>query len=138
MSAPRVLRARYADWRPVKGRKVLQLIFEVPLEQQEEALTMLGAPLPDRDMWAAIARLEEGATIPRPAAGKLAQRAGILCSEGAFRRFMRATTEDEAAAQLRQHCGVASRREFDTDPRAARVFNDLVIEYENWMRGIAA
>lgn len=137
MSAPRVLQARYADWRPVKGRKVLQLILEVPLEQQEEALTMLGAPLPDRDLWVAIARLEtEGKTEAK--GGRLAQRAGMLCSEGAFQRFLQADTPERTADRLRYHCGVKSRREFDTDERAARVFADLIVEYENWMRGIAA
>lgn len=136
MSAPRVLRARYADWRPVKGRKVLQIVLEIPLEEQGEALTMLGAPLPDRDLWVAIARLDEKAQEARPAT--LAQRAGILCNEGAFQRFIGASTAEEAATRLREKCAIESRRHLDTNAAAGRFFLDLVANYQNWMRGLAA
>jgi hypothetical protein len=51
------IKATFADWRTVKSRKMLQLIFEVPLETQAEVLTTLGAPMPDRDIWVALARL---------------------------------------------------------------------------------
>lgn len=57
---PAIIRATFHDWRTVKGRKQLQLIFEVPLEQQEQVLHILGAPLPDRDIWVAIARMQIG------------------------------------------------------------------------------
>ena len=51
--------ATFADWRTVKGRKVLQLIFEVPLENQAKVLTHLGAPMPMSEMWCGIARVEK-------------------------------------------------------------------------------
>lgn len=138
MTAPRVLRARYADWRPVKGRKVLQIVLEVPLEQQEEALTMLGAPLPDRDLWVALALLSDEHNADAFKGGKNAQRAGILCNEGAFQRWAGARCPDTAAAFIRRRCSVDSRKMLDHDEDAGRAFLSMITDYENWMRGIAA
>ncbi len=135
--APKAIKARYADWKPVKGRKVLQIVLEVPLEQQGETLSLLGAPMPDRDLWVAVALLAEGRN-ENFRGGKNAQRAGILCNEGGFQRFIGAHNPDEAADLLRQRCGVESRIHLDHDEDAAREFRSLVTEYENWTRGIAA
>lgn len=66
MSAPAAIRAVFAEWRMVKTRKVLALVFEVPLEQQGEVLTILGAPMPDAEIWCGIARLNLSATPPIP------------------------------------------------------------------------
>lgn len=83
-----VIQATFSDWRTVKSRKILQLVFEIPLEQQAEALTMLGAPMPDRETWCAIALLRDPGTVresrrpeeaspatPEPPAGANNQRA---------------------------------------------------------------
>jgi single-strand DNA-binding protein len=58
MSEPRVIQADYANWRPVAGRKVLQLVFEVPIEQTEQVLKMLGVPMPGESKWCAIASVD--------------------------------------------------------------------------------
>lgn len=135
--APRAIRARYADWRPVKGRKVLQIVLELPLEQQGEVLNLLGAPLPDRDLWVGVALLQDGKN-ENFKGGKLAQSSGIICNERAFWKFCDASNAEEAAEWLRQRCGVTSRIHLDHDEQAARAFRDLKLEYENWTRGIAA
>ena len=57
MSEESAILAQFSDWRTVKGRKVLQLIFEVPLEEQAKVLTHLGAPMPLADLWCGIARV---------------------------------------------------------------------------------
>lgn len=115
MSDARAIKATFSTWRPVNGRKVLQLVFEVPIEQQGEVLTMLGAP---DDKWCAIALLNTkpledsrgGApqsssplTVPRPQADKarispkpkrafsdlpLSQQAALRCNDSDFFRFM--------------------------------------------------
>lgn len=109
MNEPRIIKASYSTWRPVQGRKVLQIIFEVPLEQQTEVLTMLGAP---GDQWVAIALLDDKAasfngrtsdfdsenagSIPAAVAKPkrafkdlpLSQQAGIRCGEAQFREFL--------------------------------------------------
>lgn len=142
MGAPKAIRARFADWRPVKGRKVLQIILETPLEQQGEVLTMLGAPLPDRDLWVAVAVLGDGKNDDYKG-GPLARRAGIFCGEPAFQRWVADQTENEqggpeaAAHYIRQRCGVTSRAQLDHDEDAAREFRNIKIEYENWLRAAA-
>ena len=130
--APKAIKARYADWRPVKGRKVLQVVLEVPLAQQNEVLKLLGAPLPDRDLWVAVAVLNE--TAGEMKGGKNAQIAGILCNEGAFRQWSDTANADEAADFIRQRCNVESRAMLDHDDTAARTFKDMKLEYEAWLK----
>ena len=131
--APRAVQARYADWRPVKGRKVLQIVLEVPLEHQGEVLNLLGAPMPDRDLWVGIALLKDEKN-DRYKGGKLAQSAGILCSERAFQQWCDASNADEAAEWLRQRCGVTSRAHLDHDEQAASAFREAKREYEAWLK----
>lgn len=132
--APKAIQARYADWRPVKGRKVLQITLEVPLEQQGEVLNMLGAPLPDRDLWVAVALLSDGKNDAYKG-GRLAQEAGILCGQGAFKQWARDKYGSEEPADFIRHwCGVSSRAQIDHDERAAREFREMKREYEAWLK----
>lgn len=115
-------RATFSDWKLVRSRKVIQVVFEVPLEQADHAYGVLGGmPNPASEVWCAVARLKQeggGASgrsmsaehdaQPRsqqdkPAGGAKrafhelsgAQQAGILCNEPAFRRWL-AETGDTA------------------------------------------
>lgn len=158
MTDAAIIQATFAEWRMVKGRKVLQIICEVPLEAQGEVFAALGAPMPDSDTWVAIARLngkqpaieqepeahqlegpanDDADRPPRP----LSQVAAILCNIVAFRRFIHekggyevVPSVDEAATWVRERCGVSSRREFDTDSAAASNFRRIRSEYDYWMR----
>lgn len=59
-----IIQATYSDLKVVKTRRVAQLIFEIPLEQFNEAMAVLGgAPLPDSEVWVAIARLNDHAIV---------------------------------------------------------------------------
>ena len=61
------IKAAFSDFRIVKGRKVAQLIFEVPLEAANSALAALGGlPMPDGEMWAGIARLDDKVASKAP------------------------------------------------------------------------
>jgi hypothetical protein len=60
LSDLRGIEADFATWRPVQGRKVLQLVFEVPLENTQHVLDMLGIPQPGESKWCAIALLRNG------------------------------------------------------------------------------
>lgn len=142
MSEAAAIRATYSDWRPVKGRKVLQLVFEVPLEEQESVLKYLGAPLPDRSLWCGIARLAE-TKRQEPAPKSPAQMAGILCGDATFRTFLAernkwdgvgvAVLDSETAAdEVRQVCGVKSRSEIIDGTPAAQKFRDLRAEFDAW------
>lgn len=73
MSEPRVIRADYSNWRPVAGRKVLQLILEVPIEQTADVMEKLGFPLPGESKWVAVALLESGKPASENEGGKLAR-----------------------------------------------------------------
>ena len=51
--------ATYSDMRLIKGRKVVQYVFEVPLEGANTAYEVLvGMPNPAAEVWCAIARLD--------------------------------------------------------------------------------
>lgn len=136
MTTPAAIQASYADYRRVKGRKVLQLIFEVPLEQAPQVHEVFGEPLPDGSTWVAVARIDP-TVKPERKGGKLAQKAGILCNEGAFITFLDESfceTKDEetAAMFIRNWCGVHSRADLDHDELAAKKFQDLLMTYEAW------
>ena len=50
------IRATYSDVKLVKTRKVFQLIFEVPIEDADNALRVLGGlPRPAAERWVGIA-----------------------------------------------------------------------------------
>jgi hypothetical protein len=65
--SPGVIRGTYSDLKIVKTRRVFQVVIELPLEQFSHAMEVLGgAPLPDREVWVAVARLNEGSLPATP------------------------------------------------------------------------
>ena len=147
---PAMIRATFSEWRMVKGRKVLQIICEVPLEAQSDVWQALGSPMPDSEIWVAIARLRDGSAPQAKPPVKfvsLAQQAGILCNEVPFRRWLAETGGfdgiavldlDTAADELRRRCGVASRRDLDTDAEAGERFRGLRADYTLWLEDVDA
>lgn len=131
------IQAVYADYRRVKGRKVLQVILEVPLEQAQQVHDAFGEPMPDGSTWVAVARLNKGIVTERKG-GKLAQKAGIISNQGGFQRYVGAENAERAAEIIRSRCAIRSRADLDHDEDAARTFNDLVSDYELWLRDEAA
>lgn len=60
MDTPAAFSATYSDLKLIKTRKVVQFVFEVPLEAAEHAMNVLGGmPSPMSEKWFAIARLQE-------------------------------------------------------------------------------
>jgi hypothetical protein len=145
MTDQAALSAVYVDYRRVKTRKVMQIVFEVPIERWPTVYPILGEPDIDNSMWFALARLQ-GVPGEKLKGGSLAQQAGILCNDGTFIRWAHehATGEEEfhgmsseaAAEYIRFHCGVKSRAHLDHDAEAARRFRDLKADYELWLRDI--
>jgi hypothetical protein len=70
MEEPRVIQADYANWRTVAGRKVLQLTFEVPIEQTADVMNKLGVPMPGESKWCAIALLVNNGSANENDAGQ--------------------------------------------------------------------
>lgn len=59
MAAPAAIQATFADFKIIRGRKIAQIICEIPLEQADAALSVLGGiPNPATEAWVAIARLD--------------------------------------------------------------------------------
>lgn len=148
MNKPAAIQASYADYRRVKGRKVLQLIFEVPLEQAPQVHDVFGEPMPDGSTWVGIARIDPNAKAepvktekPKRQWGQLsrAEQAGIACNEKGFRAFLeskghRVDDADAAAQVVRSICGVTTRALLDTSPFAANEWSKLYGEYTVWLR----
>jgi hypothetical protein len=101
-------RASFADWKLLKTRGIIQVVFEVPLHEADEAYQALGGmPDPAKERWFGIAALDEkrlevyrpsreaeaapetsrSPLLPAPAS-RLARRAGILCNHPVFWRFL--------------------------------------------------
>lgn len=66
MSAAAIIRGTFADFKLIKGRKVAQVVIEVPIEEADAALRALGGvPMPHLDRWCAVALLRDGIeTLP--------------------------------------------------------------------------
>lgn len=152
-----VIKATYVTYKPVPTRKVLQLVFEVPLESAPAAHQTLGQPMPDTETWVAIARLqrmteaelEEGLKPLLPDKPKRnwsqlsrAEQAGIACQDPDFARFLEnnysADHKHNSADTVRRICGVHSRSELDTKPMIGDRWDRLYSDYQLWKRGAAA
>jgi hypothetical protein len=160
MADEAIIEAEYVEWKMVKTRSALQLVFEVPLEAQETVMRALGTPLPGRSNPVAIARLlpadersnvvqiedrrpvdSEPGRTPRP----LSQVAAFLCTVQAFKCYIfekalgfdHVPNTDEATDWLRSVCQVKSRRELDSDEQAARRFRDIRTGYDVWLKDVA-
>lgn len=127
----------------VPTRKVVRITIEAPIEQADDILRRLGGyPDPANAKWVGIAPL---AVNPENTlkGGKLAQSAGILSSEKLFQMWVETeqafldhdeSASENAAAFIRQRCGVTSRAHIDHDETAARSFRDMKLEYEAWQK----
>ncbi len=151
MAAPAAFQATFSDFKLIRGRKVAQIVLEVPIEHADAAVTSLGGlPRPDAERWVAVARLVPGTEKavggqeptprqPRPFDTlPLAQQAAIKCSDEAFQRFMvemheAEPGEDGAADAVRAYCGVASRSDIKANTQAAGCWRDLLGRYRLWM-----
>lgn len=136
--------ATFVQLRPINGRKVVQIVLEAPNEHADAILQALGGyPKPDDPQWVGVAPLDaEAAQKPaeKPKGGKLAQRAGILCGEPRFWRYLeevhdlRCSDAADAANHVRVWCKIDSRAQLDRQHTAGRVFEDLFSSYAMWLR----
>lgn len=150
MSDKQIIKATYSDYKRVLGRKVLQLICEVPLEEAPHVHDTFGEPgIHDGAVWVAIAKLnpdaadkadQEPTEKPKRQMSH-AQMAGILCNDKLFQAFVDSRFEDapfqgafngDYADYVRLVCGVESRSELNTNAEAAKRWLDLKAEFEAW------
>ncbi|MET4210487.1 hypothetical protein [Bradyrhizobium sp. LA2.1] len=142
----------YADWKLIKSRSVVQIIFEVPLHEADAAYEVLGGmPAPATERWFGIAALAPKPAQPQPVVDKPlagakrdwrdmapAQQAGIRCDEPAFVAFLKEERPDDwheatdAAECVRMICGVSSRSELTTNHAARVIWHQLDTQYGAW------
>lgn len=60
MENPAAFKATFHNTKNVLGRKVLQIILEIPIEGSSQVHDVLGYPDPATPIWVAVARLKEG------------------------------------------------------------------------------
>jgi hypothetical protein len=151
-------RGTYADWKNIKTRGVVQIVFEVPLADSDAAYEILGGmPNPAKERWFGIAALKSPAeeapsNVPsgsppstRPDGTKRPWRdldpttqAGMHCNDAVFSAFLREKRPDdwhEAANTtdcVRLICGVASRKELSTNHKARVIWKQLDDEFQAW------
>lgn len=125
------LAACYSDWKLVKTRSVVQIIFEIPLEAEGDAHDILGGmPQPGKEVWCAIARLKNGkdgeahvnstsaidtapASVDAPVRARkpvasekrFAQQAGICCADPVFQTFL---YEHDMVIEKSEDCAVTA------------------------------
>jgi len=122
MTRPAAFRATYADWRLIKTRQSVQVIFEIPLEAANEVLDVLGGmPDPSKERWFGIAAIKTETEVmqaaesnttksaarpdqasPRPDRAKRdwqsllpSVQAGIRCDDPIFGAFLMEEREDD-------------------------------------------
>lgn len=160
---PAAFSAEYSDWKLIRGRKVVQIVFEVPIEGAGQVHDVLGG-MPDasKSVWCAIARLKPESEVmpdsplsgpnktpPNPVADnapgwakKYAQEAGRLCNDPVFQKFLTeqhggspaVLTADEAAGFVRNYCGIKSRSEIVPGTEGFEIWNRLTADFEFWKR----
>ena len=149
MNTPAAFKATYSDWKLVKTRGVVQVIFEVPLADSDTAYEILGG-MPDyaNERWFGIAALRNGQPIidaPEEKQSKSwrelqpSAQAGIRCAEPLFWAFLREELKmrdegsaDNAASFVRDYCKVNSRAHFNTNPAAKAVWQSLDNQFQAW------
>jgi hypothetical protein len=166
--------AQLVDMRNVGTHKVLRLTLHVPEEQALQAIAAFGWPTGVNPVAVAIAALDlsnvadtapmsvaRGAAATDSAADRalpsaprlhkpvapdkrLAQQAGIVCSDPTFHRYVEEkyralghtraviTSADEAAAYVRTYCQVASRAEIKVGTPEGKKWEELHGDFLIW------
>lgn len=135
-----LMQGTYSDFKVIKGRKVVQVVIEFPIEQAEVVTSTFGIPQPHMEKWVAVALLKEEAVVRNENATKAIQEAGILGKDPRFGAWLRderhmseVDPEDHntIAEALRAILGIRSRSELSTDTEAMKVWHSLKSSYEN-------
>jgi hypothetical protein len=145
MTQPSAFQATFSDFKNVKTRKTLQLIFEVPTEMADAAIKALGGfPDASKEVWVAIARLDLSKPDEKPADPKhrrrfselpYSQQAAMRCNEPDFWRFLNVENTSEATDLVRHKCDVVSRKDIIKGSHAGNTWEHLEGDYYGWQHG---
>ena len=157
--APAAISGDFATYRHVQGRKVLQLVIEVPAELAATVFATLGTPGAGEGIPVALARLQTAPepthTTPEP--GPITSKTGAVtrrfselpysqqCAlrsvEPSYEQFLwdmkgfLQTPESNIVAYVRDLCEVTSRSDIVKGTPAGDKWQALEAEYWAWQRG---
>lgn len=142
----------FATYKHIQGRKVLQLVIEVPAEMASAVFAALGTPGSGEGIPVAVARLQ---TAPEPIAKPeppkerrpfselpYSQQAAMRSNDPGMWAFFRGkgftgcVNADDAAHAIRMACAVDSRSEIIKGTPAGDKWEALEAEYYVWQRGM--
>jgi hypothetical protein len=114
MSDPAAIRGTFADFRLIKGRKVAQMVVEIPIEEADAALATLGGlPQPAAERWVALAALNVTSIKPQEKRRfedlKSAMQAGIRCADPPFWKFLTEQYADNDVVRIWQRYAVRTK-----------------------------
>lgn len=156
MSAPAAISGDFATYKHIQGRKVLQLVIEVPAEMASAVFAALGTPGAGEGIPVALARL--GLDLakreqPKPEEHRpftkipYSQQAAMRCANRDFETFLyqrqgpdgvlqiEGDIRDPVAGHVRHLCGVRSRSEIVKGTPAGDRWAALEAEFYAWQRG---
>lgn len=145
MTKPAATRAVYADYRRVKGRKVHQVVFEIPSELWPQAYAVLGEPNIDTSDWYGIAKLRPEIVVDNEEKwqpdGPIhpATECALVCQKPTFWEFIRecqaivCDNEEDAATYVRRFCHVNTRADLATNDHALQRWQFLQSAYLDWL-----
>ena len=113
MSAPAAISGDFATYKHVQGRKMLQLVIEVPAEMASAVFAALGTPGSGEAIPVALARLNKAAKPEAPKERRsftelpYAQQAALRCQEPAFQEYVKDKAPVAWANISNRHLGEA-------------------------------
>jgi hypothetical protein len=149
--------------KPIPTRQVTQIVIEIPEEHHIAATQLLfkrnafimpcadKSPLPGVTYGVTtLGKVMSPDPTPEGPAGGVRAPGGLIrpevnvtkwlamkASDPNFQRFMGVDTEADVAEAVRQKCGVASRSEIASNPRAMQVFmDDIYLPFQSRFRGL--
>jgi hypothetical protein len=142
LSEPRAIAADFVTFRHVQGRKVLQVVCEVPVEEMGKVFDVLGTPSTGENLWIVLAPMPKQAPAGPSAAAPthksfnslpLVQQVGIRCSDALFQEFMGVELEVGAAEAVRAKCAVDSRKDIIEGSPAGAIWKQIERQYQSWL-----
>lgn len=143
-----VIAGEYVTFKHVKTRKVVVLEVEVPEENFQNVIEVLGMPVGGESKPVAVALLDKSAiNKPKPAeqteGDRLRVRAVMLCQDRDFQRYCVECHPAASAAfgvesatinHLYKVCNITSRSELKTNEEAQRLFRELLGRFSEWQK----
>lgn len=144
MTNPAAFKATLVDFKNIRTRKLVQIVFEAPIEDANSILECLGGYGElGKESWWAVARLgDDPHSLPaKPAKERRrwdelspATQAGIRCNEGSFQQFVKTFGDDSPEGLVRRYCYVDSRANITRGGVSGDRWAELESRYQSWLK----